>query len=851
MSPSPDPPRSIPGRRAAPAGHRRSRRSARLAPSSEASPSDPLGGDDLAARALARRRTARGARRPSPASSRSRQHRPRRVRHVDDVRRRPSVSFQTSQESIVPKARSSPRPLRSLAGSTRASSPRSTDRAEPCPLADQVAWQLPAALGGAPVLPDDRPLQRSPGATIPDDRRLALIRDPDRPRARTPRARALRERVTGGGQHALPDLLGIVLDPSGLREVLTDLAVAATDRSQARRRRRGTSSPWSPGRSPAASHGACTRRRRRAALGCLPRCASGPSLSTSTGRSPTTSRSSTPCTATCSPNADARCRPRPTTERSPDLSEEVIIRTWLEVEDEALAALVEERIERYLSRSPKHGETVSPTVREAVTYAAERVPVAVVSGAFRREIEPVLAGRRASTVGSQSSSQPTTSQRGKPDPRGLSARHLAASTAPCMPTRSSPSRTRRRASRRRRRPDSTASPCWVRIRAEAPPSRRRDRGDDRCRSRPARARDDHSSIAHRGACWDLPENTLPAFERAIESVPTTSSSTCTRLTDGSLVVCHDRPRGGEPRLEQAVDAPPRQDRNHVRAEEPLALPAPRRRPSNGRAAAGGCNRRVVRRRARSRPVEAGAFSSTSASASSIRRAARYAWGVGFHDLDSRRRGLAKARALGLVTTVYTVNDPCPHVASSRARRRRVFTDRPDLLREVLRSSARLSSCALAAGKLSRTRAPTGRALARSLERSALHSTAPIVTCSSGHRAQERVRETSPVSPCRRRRLRAPLSRAHEQQDALSAPSAARRFDGNARPGRRRARPDRDRLTVAWIRFIVPTNSATNGVPALRRSRRASRSARCDPATGPRRDPRSTAPPPDRASRRSW
>jgi beta-phosphoglucomutase len=72
-------------------------------------------------------------------------------------------------------------------------------------------------------------------------------------------------------------------------------------------------------------------------------------------------------------------------------SEETIIGRWLEVDGEALGALVEERIERYLERCGE-GESVSPAVRDAVAYAADRVPVAVVSGAFRREIEPVLSG---------------------------------------------------------------------------------------------------------------------------------------------------------------------------------------------------------------------------------------------------------------------------------------------------------------------------------------------------------------------------------------------------------------------------------------------------------------------------
>jgi len=73
------------------------------------------------------------------------------------------------------------------------------------------------------------------------------------------------------------------------------------------------------------------------------------------------------------------------------LSEETIIGRWLGVEGDALAALVEERIERYLELAGD-GETIPRAVRAAVTYAAERVPVAVVSGAFRREIEPVLEG---------------------------------------------------------------------------------------------------------------------------------------------------------------------------------------------------------------------------------------------------------------------------------------------------------------------------------------------------------------------------------------------------------------------------------------------------------------------------
>jgi beta-phosphoglucomutase len=77
-------------------------------------------------------------------------------------------------------------------------------------------------------------------------------------------------------------------------------------------------------------------------------------------------------------------------------SEEAIIGGWLEVEGDELRALVDERVERYRLRAD--GSTVPGPVREAVREAARHVPVAVVSGAYRREIEPVL--RAAGLAGS-------------------------------------------------------------------------------------------------------------------------------------------------------------------------------------------------------------------------------------------------------------------------------------------------------------------------------------------------------------------------------------------------------------------------------------------------------------------
>jgi len=85
---------------------------------------------------------------------------------------------------------------------------------------------------------------------------------------------------------------------------------------------------------------------------------------------------------------------RPLTEeqyytRLAGLSEEAIIGSWLGVDGPLLGSLVAERIERY-AIAAADGSTVTDPVREAVRYAAARVPVAIVSGAFRAEIVPVV-----------------------------------------------------------------------------------------------------------------------------------------------------------------------------------------------------------------------------------------------------------------------------------------------------------------------------------------------------------------------------------------------------------------------------------------------------------------------------
>jgi glycerophosphoryl diester phosphodiesterase len=65
------------------------------------------------------------------------------------------------------------------------------------------------------------------------------------------------------------------------------------------------------------------------------------------------------------------------------------------------------------------------------------------------------------------------------------------------------------------------------------------------------------------------------------------------------------------------------------------------------------------------------------------RAAAGGWAVGFQDDRVSARGLAKAKKLGLETTVYTVNDERRIVELERLGVGGVFTDRPDRARAAL------------------------------------------------------------------------------------------------------------------------------------------------------------------------
>jgi beta-phosphoglucomutase len=71
------------------------------------------------------------------------------------------------------------------------------------------------------------------------------------------------------------------------------------------------------------------------------------------------------------------------------LSDEAIVTTWLGEDYPDVAGAVSERVGRYRALV-SDGSSIEGPTREAVRYAAARVPVAIVSGAAHSEIEPVI-----------------------------------------------------------------------------------------------------------------------------------------------------------------------------------------------------------------------------------------------------------------------------------------------------------------------------------------------------------------------------------------------------------------------------------------------------------------------------
>jgi glycerophosphoryl diester phosphodiesterase len=197
-------------------------------------------------------------------------------------------------------------------------------------------------------------------------------------------------------------------------------------------------------------------------------------------------------------------------------------------------------------------------------------------------------------------------------------------------------------------------------------------------------------IAHRGASAELPQNTLPAFERAIEIGADYVEIDVHADAEGRLVVTHEAPRVRHdyPTLEAALDlmrgrigvmvelkTPSRYRRHNVVARtvrlltDDDALVCFQRKPlEEARALRPGL-----------RTVQHVGF------AVSI-RGARDAWAAGFHDARVTPRGIRAAQRLGLVPLVYTVNDERRMRYLAAAGVAGIFTDRPELALRLFRAN---------------------------------------------------------------------------------------------------------------------------------------------------------------------
>ena len=213
-------------------------------------------------------------------------------------------------------------------------------------------------------------------------------------------------------------------------------------------------------------------------------------------------------------------------------------------------------------------------------------------------------------------------------------------------------------------------------------------------------------IGHRGASGYETENTLPAFERAIELGADYVEFDVQAASDGELVVFHDlrldrvtsasgllRSRPGAELRELGIATLAEvleltSGRIGVMAE----LKSPwlyRRHDLVGRAVrmlgpeavVVSFSRRAILETRRLRPelrtVQHVGFGT------SIRAAAGFAWAAGFDDARVTRSGIAKAQKLGLKALVYTVDDPARLRELRDAGVDGVFSDRPDAARAIL------------------------------------------------------------------------------------------------------------------------------------------------------------------------
>jgi glycerophosphoryl diester phosphodiesterase len=188
-------------------------------------------------------------------------------------------------------------------------------------------------------------------------------------------------------------------------------------------------------------------------------------------------------------------------------------------------------------------------------------------------------------------------------------------------------------------------------------------------------------IAHRGASAELPENTLPAFERAIELGADAIEFDVHADGTGRLVVTHGppRPRLAYPELAEALELM----RGRVPAYVELKTPSRYRRHDVvartvallARDDVLVCFQRPALEEARL--LRPGLRTVQHVGLGVSIRAARDAWAAGFANSRVTGRGIRAAQALGLVPLVYTVNDERRMRELAALGAAGIFTDRPE------------------------------------------------------------------------------------------------------------------------------------------------------------------------------
>jgi glycerophosphoryl diester phosphodiesterase len=196
-------------------------------------------------------------------------------------------------------------------------------------------------------------------------------------------------------------------------------------------------------------------------------------------------------------------------------------------------------------------------------------------------------------------------------------------------------------------------------------------------------------LAHRGACWGAPENSLAAFELAIGEGADYVEFDVRPDAAGRLVLCHDpvpepcppeletldaaletlRGRVGiavEIKEEAAAESTLRALRAHrIPAGELMILSFDMRTLEVARRARPDV-RLVLNLGLRPNPVAGGRY-----------------WGVGLDDLAAKPKPMRLARSQGLAVLVFTVNEPARMRELASLGVDGIFSDRPGLLRETL------------------------------------------------------------------------------------------------------------------------------------------------------------------------